>query len=650
MKDRDLICHFLGFVLSFSIIYPKVTKAQNLLQSQDSLDILEFDLGKHGQFWVDSFSQLNTFEEITLQQFSQLNGFELGSTKHAYWAKIKLNNTQNISAEYWLHLGVFDSLTLLQQTAGQIEVHQRGLMVDYDASQKQQFRSLRQHKYGLAISIPPKTSTTLFLRIKNVLRFETSIGSVEIREINRQLSDSARKMIGFSIFNTVFLGILLFLIAFSLSKYVQSKGISYVYYAIYLSLTICYFWWKLEKSNAFFDVFFTAFPEHYYYYEALLVVLIYVSYVLFVSHFLNAKEELPIFYKILRLSTPFLFSYFGLSILISVIWGLSIGWEWIYWIRIVLIPMGILSIYLVFKAKHQLGFYILTGTLLMLLGAAITTYLSKALINHFVGPWDLPLLPIQLGMLAETLFFAAGLQYKNHLVEQEKTKMLMELKQQQKEAEFSQKRKEDLTRLYANLSHESRTPITIILGALQQIKGHRKERNLIYRNGQQLLNLINQILDINKVVANKMQPNWKQGDIMRYIRYCAESFEVLAQKQSQSFEVSCVPHQLIMDFDAEKLQRILNNLLANAIKFTPVHGQIRVEAYQEVKDDKAIFQLKVSDSGPGIPPAFQALIFDPYIQLPDTKGGSGLGLSLVKEFGMINNWSKVVDTFFRIGA
>ena len=68
------------------------------------------------------------------------------------------------------------------------------------------------------------------------------------------------------------------------------------------------------------------------------------------------------------------------------------------------------------------------------------------------------------------------------------------------------------------------------------------------------------------------------------------------------------------------------------LKFTPEKGRIRIDAYQETKAEKAMLLLEVSDSGPGIPKSFQNIIFDPYTQLPETQGGSGLGLALVKEF------------------
>lgn len=617
-------------------MFPKSTYAQNVFTEQGST-IEEFDIIKNSQFFIDHLGRFRDYENIHLQKFEDLPNIQLNDPENAYWIKFTLKNEQGFPVNYWLHLGVFDSLTLIQQNIAKSTISYKGLIVEYSPLQQKRFRSLQDNKYGFDISIPPQTQITFFLRIKNKARFETTLRHIQLITKTAQISNSSRQIIGFAIFSTLFFGILLLLILFSLVQYLRSKGISYLYYAIYLALTICYFWWKLEKSNPFFHFIFTSFPQYYYHYEAPLIVLIYICYALFVSYFLNAKAELPRFYKLVKISIPLLLLYFGITILITAIWGPKIGWEFLYWIRIILIPSGFYSIYLVFKVKHRLGAYILSGTLIMLIGGAITTYLSKTLNNHFIGPWDLPLLPIQFGMLVETLFFAAGLQYKSYLAEQEKAMVLMELQEKQKEAEFAQRKKETLTQLYANLSHESRTPITVILGMIQRIKGHQKERDLIRRNGQQLLNLINQILDINKLMVNKMQVNWRQGDIMQYTRYCTESFEVLAQKRQQIFSFSCEPQQLNMDFDPDKYQKIISNLLTNAIKFTPIWGKISVKASKIETTEIAYFCLDVSDSGPGIPRSFQRAIFDPYTQLPDTQGGSGLGLALVKELTNLMN-------------
>lgn len=615
------------FVFMSFVLFPNLIVAENLSSNKTMiLDSSEFEV------WIDSFSQLTSFEEIVQKEFQKSPTPQSGNTKHAYWFKFNLENKQEQPLTYWLHVGVFDSLTLIRQHGDSLRFSHRGLLADYTIEDKRHFRQLQQYKYGFEITIPPHSNITCFLRVKNTVRFETTFDGLKVMKKEQLLSEAPAKALYFGIFNAFFFGILFFLILFSLSQHFQARDASYLYYTLYLSLTIVYFWWKFEKANSFFNIFFTAFPKYYYYYEAPLSVLIYIGYFLFVARFLNAKVELPSFYRILRFLTPILAAYFAIAFLIAAIWGLDVGWEFIYWIRLVLIPTAVVAIFLVFKARHQLGFYVLMGALFMLLGAAVTTYLSKALSNHYAGPWDLPLLPIQLGVLLETFFFSIGLGYKSRLSEQEKTVALLDLQEKKKEAEYLKKRKTELTNLYANLSHEFRTPLAVVLGATKQIEGYPKERELIERNGGQLLRLINKILDVNKIEANKMQINWRREDAMRFIRYSAESFELLAKQKKQSLEVVCSPQTLLMDIDRDKFQKIINNLLSNAVKFTPIKGSIRVCASKLSDGEQETLRLEVSDSGPGIPENYRRLIFDPFIQTPNTEGGTGLGLTLVKQF------------------
>lgn len=619
--------HFNLRVITISILFCLLTSSYVYGQ------INSFD----GNFsiWVDSLNKISNFQNIPSQSFQKYSSFEFENSDYAYWVNFNLKNPTNDSKTYWLEVGVFDSLTLVQKNDKSFNIQHKGLLVHYDKKQKEDFQALQEDKYGFEIILPPNSNDHFYLRVKNTVRFETTFSNIKLQSKQEKILSLGKQLIYFTIFSAAFFGIILFFILFSLFQYFQNKDSSYCFYAIYLSLNIIYFWWKFEKSNSFINIIFTDFISYYYYFESPLVILIYISYFYFVVHFLNAKKELYTFYRILNIATPILIVYGILNILVALFWELSLSWEIGYWVRFILVSFSFFAIYQVFKSKHQLGFYILSGTSVILLGGVVTSIFSKTYTNHYVGPWDIPLLPIQVGMFVEIMFFSAGLAFKSRLTVQEKTAMLLDLDQREKEFNFYKKQKEALTNLYTNLSHEFRTPLTVILGALRQIKGNQKERNLIRRNGNQLLNLTNQILDLNKLENHKMQVNWKQGDIMSFIRYCAEPFEVLIKKKNQTLEIFFVPNRLVMDFDSEKIQIIINNLLSNAIKFTPNNEKIRIDGYEYKEGNESSFRLDISDSGVGIPAQYQQTIFDHYTQLPNTEGGTGLGLALVKEFTLL---------------
>lgn len=629
----------LSFLLAFSFFFQLISingKSQSRIEttypSKTETAVVALSDAK---VWVDTFLISTDYKDLTAEDFRAISNYSLEDTRYAYWLFFPLKNKTSTTKKYWLQVGVFDSLTLIEKEGDHFTILNRGLLVSYDKAQKRQFNSLQQDKYGFEITLSPQSNKEFYLRIKNTVRFESTLSNIKLQSSAGRVDSVGKQTVYFFIFSAAFFGAIVFSILISLFQYLQNKNTSYLYYAIYLSLNVLYFWWKFEKANSVCNDLFAVFPQYYYYFESPLAIFIYISYFYFILKFLNAKTELPTFYKILKIAIPILFLYALLKTIVALQWGLSISWEIGYWMRFVLIPFSFYAIYQVFRSGHQLGFYILTGTSIMLLGGVITSILSKTYAQHYIGSWDIPLLPIQIGMLLEIIFFSAGLAYKSRLAVKEKMMLSIDLKQRQKESDFHRQRKEELTHLYTNLSHEFRTPLTVILGSNKQIKGHQKEKELIRRNGNQLLGLVNQVLDLNKLEVNKMDVNWQQGDVMNFVRYCIESFEILAEKKNISVEIFCFPNHLMMDFDVEKMQKIINNLLSNAIKYTPKDGRVRVDAYEDKKKNYHTFHLDVSDSGNGIPTHYHQSIFDHYVQLPNTAGGTGLGLALVKEMTQI---------------
>ena len=197
------------------------------------------------------------------------------------------------------------------------------------------------------------------------------------------------------------------------------------------------------------------------------------------------------------------------------------------------------------------------------------------------------------------------------------------------------------SRFFTNISHEFRTPLTVMLGMVAQINENpvrwlNKGLELIKRNGTQLLDLINQIMDLRKLESQSLLPYYQQGDIIAYLRYIAESFQSAGHQKNLQLSFESDIESLEMDFDAEKLLRIVNNLLSNAIKFTPDEGRIRLvvsgAGRQQIRDTLTI---TVSDTGIGIPKENIPFVFGRFYQADEASKqageGTGIGLSLVKE-------------------
>ena len=188
------------------------------------------------------------------------------------------------------------------------------------------------------------------------------------------------------------------------------------------------------------------------------------------------------------------------------------------------------------------------------------------------------------------------------------------------------------SQFFTNISHEFRTPLTVISGMLEQIKEPIRAKELIQRNTDQLLNLINQILDLRKLESGSLSLNNTQGNIVQFLRYTTESFQSLAESKSIELSFESELENLSMDFDQDKLLKIKTNLISNAIKFTPAGGKIEVKVSKEGEKE---LKLLVIDNGQGISQEKLPLIFDRFYQVDggDTRPGegTGIGLALTKE-------------------
>ncbi|MCR9102969.1 MAG: ATP-binding protein [bacterium] len=186
-------------------------------------------------------------------------------------------------------------------------------------------------------------------------------------------------------------------------------------------------------------------------------------------------------------------------------------------------------------------------------------------------------------------------------------------------------------RLYTNLTHEFRTPLTVILGLVDQIDQPSGIREVLRRNAKSLLRLVNQILDLAKLEAGQLKLDLALTDIVPYIQYLTESFQSYAAGKQINLVAYMETERLLMDIDEEKLHSVVANLLSNAIKFTPQGGKVILHLREE--DDTLL--LKVRDNGIGISARQLPRIFDRFYQVDNTATraaeGTGLGLALTKE-------------------
>lgn len=200
--------------------------------------------------------------------------------------------------------------------------------------------------------------------------------------------------------------------------------------------------------------------------------------------------------------------------------------------------------------------------------------------------------------------------------------------------------------LYTNITHEFRTPLTVILGMTDVLRANGEARDkkaedgdksleMIERNGNRLLHLVNQMLDLAKLESGNMELQQITADVVPFVKYLCESFQYLAEGSNISLVVYSEIDELVMDFDTTKLSAIISNLLSNAIKFTPTGGKIVVHLKQTKTKTKACFFIKVKDTGIGISEDTLPHIFNRFYQVnhksSEYGGGTGIGLAITKE-------------------
>lgn len=243
------------------------------------------------------------------------------------------------------------------------------------------------------------------------------------------------------------------------------------------------------------------------------------------------------------------------------------------------------------------------------------------------------------------LFLAFGaFQYRNFLIRRERLKSMVEMERLEKEKILELDRMK--SRFFANISHEFRTPLTLLLGPLEDMlrnrkdgtKGDREMLTMMQTNARKLLRLINQLLDLSKLETGRAKLSVTEGNLEEFVRIIIQSFLSLAERRNIRCRYFLPGRDLAVFFDRDKIEKILTNLISNAFKFTPEGGEVKVTMIYPGMDDAGApsrVVIKVADTGRGIPSGLQDKVFDRFYQVNEADNrdaeGTGIGLALVKE-------------------
>ncbi|GGH72633.1 hybrid sensor histidine kinase/response regulator [Filimonas zeae] len=242
--------------------------------------------------------------------------------------------------------------------------------------------------------------------------------------------------------------------------------------------------------------------------------------------------------------------------------------------------------------------------------------------------------------------------HRKYAAEQERRRVRQLIEEERKEAERQRAFDEVKIKFLTNLSHEFRTPLSLIAGPVQALledeadPARKSQLSMVRRNTRRLLNLVNQLLDFRNPEAQELRLHQEPGDIVSFLQEAAESFRDLADRRHIRFHFHTDLQTWYTQFDKDKMERVLFNLLGNAFKFTGENGVVTL--HLQPQPDNAGITFTVTDNGIGMTEEEQRHIFDRFYQgetRPDIMNqGSGIGLSITRDFVQLHGGTVAVHS------
>ena len=551
------------------------------------------------------------------------------------WLKLLIDNATEKEKDLTLlvHADLLD--TWLQKTDGHWQHQIGGNLRPRALWDSRQHKPMYASPHTIQFTVPPSTTTILFIKV----------GAIDINTIlqpklcNRAffLDHSTHYFQRTIATQSFFHGVLLLMFLFPLGMFLLNKDRAYLFYAGYTLSISVFIGYYFEFQN------FSLLAEYPRFGRILSNLSSYAFpffYNLFLIHFLHFEHWHPDIKKRLYQFNRGLGVMAGLTSLGLLFFEPTtfklIYANWLYF-PVVLIGLGGLSYFnwQYWRSNNQLARFVALNNLFLLIGLIISALIAyMGAIGFFdvrtASFWGI--LFLEATIVLQLLSFSLSLSYRSLETEREKVKL--------KELDRLK------SRFFANISHEFRTPLTLILGPVQQVKAQtenltiQKQLKTAEKYAQNLLRLVNQILDLTKLEVGKMQLEPKIFDWIKMAKVITYSFESTAQQQQIQLVFKSVITHLPVSLDQSKMEQILINLIANALKFTPKGGKVEVES-NLIQHNKSL-QIVVRDNGIGISEADQKYIFQHFYQVdhPDftvNQPSSGIGLSLTKELVNLHN-------------
>ncbi len=596
----------------------------------DSIKVFKDFTEKYASYWIDEAETadidfiLKNEKTIPFQKM----GARLPNSKVVYWCKWQVQNVMKdpgVVKDWILNVGKADYLDVyFVNQSGVVTDHQQvGALVPM--SKKKLYKKYKVER--IPFSLPHREVTTMYFRLQRISGFPPKLNL----QFHQQDFYQQNKYLDKVPARWLFFGMLFTLAFFAIGFFLIGRDKAFLYYGLFL------FGLSAFMVDAFFHVygnfgFFREHPKLIMFWVYGLVTLMNVAHVMFIREYIGSKVKFPKWDRVAYIVVL-------LNIVMGVVAWLVYGITTDEFLTDKIIIPGIIGTYIflftiivpILRSKKWS-----VENLLVFISVSLFTFVIVLNAISIFNGTNLRIEETQMILALVILLFSVGLafglayrfhQYNKKQLEVQRLQDLGELK----------------ARFYQNITHEFRTPLTVISGVTEQLgnettvsrsPGMSKKVEMIRRNGNNLLQLVNRLLDMARMETGKMDLNLGKGDIIIYLRYLVESIGSFAEKKVVKLQLLTNLESLEMDFDKEKIRQVLYNLMSNAIKFSNENGKVNIIAETATYKNSPALLVKVKDDGIGIAEADLPFIFDRFYQAPTKTSksqGSGIGLALTKE-------------------
>jgi len=601
-----LYVSLLPFFYCFSIY------AQKPIIVTDS--VISVNIAENAAFFQDKTGKI-PFEKIPQQTFIPNKGgaFSFSFSPDVFWFRFQIANQSKQNLNHWYFLwsdGLNNYVDIyLPQPNGSYQLLKGGMLSK--ASERAYQGLFPLYKIG---KLPDSTLQTFYVRLKA----GGSLNGQLILLTHEAVIDAIPNM---SAMIWLVIGIQLLRVLYNiiLARYIRNVAFRwYSFHTVIVTLSVL-------GSFGVTGYVLSDYPAWGGFLNSIFYQLMPATYTLFIYALLNIPVNYP------RLRGVFFFIIGSSFLQVPLYFVVSQAYLLVFHNYLFLFTEAFLSVICIYSLVTRLPMnkYLLIPCFFTLIPFVFLNLSALGYINY---GWIYPM--IYMTNFLEILALALVLGKIIEATEQEKFMTQQALLVEKLEAEKLQELDAVKSRFFTNISHEFRTPLTLLVGPLADLKNKLPNEGLVsvmQRNVNRLQSLINQLLDLSKLEAGELKVEAQNGDIVQFFSYIFSSFESLAQSESIHFNVAQSHRSLDAHFDADKLEKITTNLLSNAFKFTPTNGRVTVTV--EYSPPGAI--ITVSDNGIGIDAQRLPRIFDRFYQVDDTAQrnyeGTGIGLALVKE-------------------